>query len=64
MEERRIFSIVLVEHDGYVTAQSSYSGAGDAVLELGLEIMGTLAGLDAAGEGVKVSPVLRSAWIH
>ncbi|MEY4720037.1 MAG: hypothetical protein RL563_2655 [Pseudomonadota bacterium] len=64
MDNKKIFSIHLIESDGLVTAHADYTGEGETVLTLGLDLMGQLAGLDASGEGVRVCAVLRSSWVH
>ena len=62
--QKNIFSIYLIESDGIITAQADYDGAGGAVLEIGLELMTRLSCLDAAGESVRLRPILRGSWVH
>lgn len=65
-KSQKIFSIHLIESDsGHVRVVSDYTGEGDAVLNLGIEIMNSLAMIQPHTEGyLMFSPALRSDTKH
>ena len=61
---KRIFTITLIEEDDTITAQADYTGEDSAVFELGLELLSDLVAIERAGEGLRVSPLVRSGTLH
>ena len=63
-DTKRIFTLTLIEDGDDITVQADYTGQDSAVFELGLELLSDLVAIERAGEGIHVSPLVRSGTLH